>query len=282
MSLPKYEFTLQDVLQEKHISQDEITELRIWMPTVNLPVISDEMILTFIIACRRDIEGAKRALTAYFLCKNRSPEIFNDRDIDSEELSFTTNVIYHASMPVETDDECVVHMFKLNDTKYYNFHFNAVAKLCFMLVDISLNRKSPPSGLKVVIDAKGAGLMYLTRMKLKVLRKLLEYLQEAMPMNMKEIHVLNTILLVDKIIFMLKPFMKPELYKMLHLHPNNTNLEEFSQNYIPKKCLPSDYGGELPSFEELNKKTIERYRELKDFFESEERMRKEWSESINQ
>ncbi|XP_044763490.1 retinaldehyde-binding protein 1-like [Coccinella septempunctata] len=281
MALPKYAFTLSDVIKDKKVSQDEVTEVRLWMLTVSLPVVSDEMIATFVIACRRDVDNTKKALMNYFLCKKKSPEVFNDCDVDSEELKIATNTIYHASMPVRTDDDSVVHMFRLNDTSYKHFHFDPIAKLCFMLVDISLNTKSPPTGLKVVVDARGAGLMHLTRFKLGSMKRLIEYLQDAMPLNMKEIHVLNTIYLVDKILFMIKPFMKPELYKMLHLHPNNTNLEEFSKNHIPKKCLPCDYGGDLPSFQELNEKTIERYRELKEYYQDEESIRKSWETSLN-
>ncbi|XP_045467218.1 alpha-tocopherol transfer protein-like isoform X2 [Harmonia axyridis] len=257
MSLPKYTFTLNDVIRENKVSQEEVTEIRLWMVAVNLPVVSDEMIATFVIACKRDVENTKKAIMGYFISKNKSPEIFNSCDVDRDDLRLATNTI-------------------LNDTSYKNFHFDAVAKLAFMLVDITLNTKSPPSGLKVVIDAKGAGLMHLTRFKLNYLKRFIEYLQEGMPLNMREIHVINTIYLVDKILFMMKPFMKPELYKMLHLHPNNTNMEEFSKNHVPKKCLPSDYGGDLPSFAELNQVTIERYRELKEYYKDEESIRKKW------
>lgn len=58
-------------------------------------------------------------------------------------------------------------------------------------------------------------------------------------------------------------------------------MEQFSENHIPKKCLPIDYGGELPSFHELNEKTIERYRELKEFFKDEECLRKTYERSLN-
>lgn len=68
---------------------------------------------------------------------------------------FFIDFSHHISIPVRTDEDFVVHMFRLNDTSYKNFHIDAIAKLCFMLVDITLNAKTPPRGLKVVIDAKG-------------------------------------------------------------------------------------------------------------------------------
>ncbi|KAL3270859.1 hypothetical protein HHI36_021377 [Cryptolaemus montrouzieri] len=278
MSLPKFGFSARDIIQDKRVSQDEITEIRLWMLSVNLPVVSEETIVIYIVACKRDLDLTRRAIMAYYLCARKCPEIFDDRDVEQKDLRQAMDTVYHASIPVMTDDNCVVHIFKLNDTKYYNFHIDPVAKLCFMLPLISVNRKSLPNGLKVVIDAKGAGLFHLTRFKLKTMKMMIEYLQEGLPLHVKEIHVLNTMMMVDKLIFILKPFMKPELYNILHLHPNNTDLEEFSKNYIPKKCLPSDYGGDLCSFKELNEKTREQYGELREFFETEENIRREWAE----
>lgn len=42
---------------------------------------------------------------------------------------------------------------------------------------------------------------------------------------------------------------------------------------IPKECLPEDYEGDLPPTRQLHEATIQRMRELKPFFDAEERQR---------
>jgi hypothetical protein len=53
-------------------------------------------------------------------------------------------------------------------------------------------------------------------------------------------------------------------------------MEEFHREWIPASCLPEEYGGMLSSVEILNQKTIEQFRELKPFFETEEKLRNQY------
>lgn len=45
--------------------------------------------------------------------------------------------------------------------------------------------------------------------------------------------------------------------------------EDFYENSIPKKCLPSDYGGELESMKELHQKMWQKLEDLQQFFDDE-------------
>lgn len=48
------------------------------------------------------------------------------------------------------------------------------------------------------------------------------------------------------------------------------NFEDFYETTIPKESLPSDYGGDLESVEQLNKKNAEQLVELKEYFIAEQ------------
>lgn len=47
------------------------------------------------------------------------------------------------------------------------------------------------------------------------IKSFLQFVQEAIPIKLKAIHVLNSVYFVDKILAILKPFMKMELMKMV-------------------------------------------------------------------
>lgn len=48
------------------------------------------------------------------------------------------------------------------------------------------------------------------------------------------------------------------------------SLEEIHEKCIPPYCLPKEYGGELPTCDELNHQTVQQFCELKHFFDAEE------------
>lgn len=58
-----------------------------------------------------------------------------------------------SSIPVRTDENYVVHFFKLHDGNYKNFDLVSLMKLSYMLLDIT-QEKNLPRGLIVVIDTK--------------------------------------------------------------------------------------------------------------------------------
>lgn len=54
-------------------------------------------------------------------------------------------------------------------------------------------------------------------------------------------------------------------------------MNQFYKEWVPAACLPKEYGGELPPVEEMNKKMVQEFRELKPHFEAEEKLRKLYS-----
>ncbi|KAJ3652498.1 hypothetical protein Zmor_018456 [Zophobas morio] len=165
----------------------------------------------------------------------------------------------------------VIHFFKINDPNYQNFDWLLSMKLAFMLLDIS-QRTNPPSELVVIIDMKGVGFMHLTRFKIGAAKTFLEFLQEGMPLKIKMIHIINSNYIFDKILSIARMFIKSELMAMLKSYPADTDITQFQKEHIPASFLPKDYGGDLPSSLELNENTIQQFKELKVFFESEEKL----------
>ncbi|KAK9754271.1 CRAL/TRIO domain [Popillia japonica] len=153
-------------------------------------------------------------------------------------------------------------------------------KLLFMTIDAALH-EYPPTGLIILFDMKGVGLMHLTRIKLGCIKAFFEYCQDCLPVKLKTIHVLNSVYFLDKILAIIKPFIKKELYELIHFHPPNLNMEKFYRKYISKECLPSDYGGDLPNTRILHEMNTKRLGELKPFFDAEETFRTTYYNKLN-
>lgn len=65
---------------------------------------------------------------------------------------------------------------------------------------------------------------------------------------------------------------KSDILNRVHFHSTNLDYEKFSQEWIPKSCLPSDYGGDLESIEDLHNKHRKSLFKVRDYFLLTEKM----------
>ncbi|XP_060533912.1 retinaldehyde-binding protein 1-like isoform X2 [Cylas formicarius] len=268
--IPKHNFNAEDVVKTGRTSLYNIAEIRKWLTYMPaFPAVSDEQIVLFLLACNDSVEFTKSTITYYFKHRAVAPEFFSNRDVDGDELTFTLKVTKAAVMPNRTRDNMAVVICGLRDTSYSNFYVESQIKVTLMLVDL-ICRDNPANGFIFVINLKGVGIMHVTRLKLSVVKKFFQYLQEALPIQLKQIHILNTSFVFDRIISVLKPFMHKDLYDMIITHPANMNKDEFFKKHIPADCMPSDFYGSLPDLDTLSEHTRVQLRRMKEFFEDDE------------
>jgi len=145
--------------------------------------------------------------------------------------------------PDHNGNQIIFH--RLADSRPSQYMLNDGIKLLLMSIDGSLNMNGCSSGYIFLFDMHGAGIGHLTRLSINSIRKFLEYIQEGMPVRLKAIHILNVVWFMDKILALIRPFMKREFYEMVN-YPSiscsfpdsipETDLNEFFEifNYI--KC----------------------------------------------
>lgn len=201
--------------------------------------------------------------------KRKNVEHFTNRDPESPKIKqclANQDYFYLPSLP--TGELVVFH--RLSSSRSSDYVFDEAIKTFFMTIDSCLQKNGPRNGAVFLFDMKGVGLMHLTRVNISSIRKFFAYLQEGVPGKLSAIHVLNVVSFFDKIMTLIKPFMKAEVMKNLHLHSSSMDMEKFYTECIPKKCLPSDFGGDLESVEELHQKHCKEFTRLQSFFLAEE------------
>ncbi|KAJ8930565.1 hypothetical protein NQ314_016627 [Rhamnusium bicolor] len=83
-----------------------------------------------------------------------------------------------------------------------------------------------------------------------------------MPIRLKSLEFFNIVSFMDKLLALMKPFMKKELMNSLFLH---TDMESLNKR-IPKNLLPQDYGGSCESLSILHEKYKAVISDNADFF----------------
>jgi len=93
------------------------------------------------------------------------------------------------------------------------------------------------------MDFNGLGMKQVKGLTPSFSLRLLTFIQEAMPLRLKEVHFVNQPFLFNMVWQMFKPFVKDKLKKRMFFHGNKM---ESLHKHIDPEYLPEDYGGKLP------------------------------------
>ncbi|RZB41008.1 alpha-tocopherol transfer protein-like [Asbolus verrucosus] len=144
------------------------------------------------------------------------------------------------------------------------YNFVDSLKTFFMLADTRMICETEfHSGEIPIFDMEKYSLRHLTKVTLPILKKYMLYTQEAHPIKLKQIHVINIPSFLDRCLALLKPFMKSEVASMIHFHlPNSETLYD----YISKDVLPVEYGGNVGRLSEMKNEWIQKVNGKRDYF----------------
>ncbi|XP_026488961.2 clavesin-1-like [Vanessa tameamea] len=254
------------------INPSDIAVLRRWLKTQpHLPekYITDlDLILTYF-CCYRSSEVSKQVLDLHFTLRTLFTNLFHNRVVD-EKLLKTLNVVLVMPLQVRSyNNHYIVYHRLINyDTK--NFVFSDIIRAVLMLMDLRQYEDGTWPGFIILIDLNGVSLSHITKLDLQTVQQLLYYLQEAMLVKLKGLHFMNAPSYVDKLLMVIRPFLKKELMNQLCIHQVGSKTIE---KVMPIEALPKDAGGQYKTFEEAKKNTIEKVLANKDFFINENKKR---------
>lgn len=72
---------------------------------------------------------------------------------------------------------------------------------------------------------------------------------------------------MDKLLAMMRPFLKKDLLDMIHVHPT---MDTFLDKFVPKALMPNDYGGNLSTIAEIVGNTYAEVKANQQFYNEEE------------
>lgn len=228
--------------------------------------------LLFLNCCEGNIDETVEKLETYYEIKRSMPEFFANRDVKSETIQHCFDCLAYVALPV-TPDNCNLIVQRLRSTNPKDYMFEDAVKTYIMKAEEYSYNNGPRSGTIFLNDLRGATIWHLFRVSLSSISKGMKFLQEASPLNVKAIHIMNTVPFVNAIINMVKPFVWSEVMNKVHFHSSNIDFEQFYKEHIPKSNLPSDYGGDLESIEELHNKQREDFFKMRDYFLAEEKQK---------
>ncbi|CAH1367255.1 hypothetical protein MTP99_008507 [Tenebrio molitor] len=247
--------------KDSNLKEEDVQILEEWLKKQpHMPHLKKTQLMIALHSCYYRIEPTKIAIDNYFTVRTHCPDLFVA--LKENILRRTLSVVCAEVLPKRTPEDYAVLITKLIDTKTENFNCLHVLNVINMVISMYLQQNPIPSGGIAVFDMMGFSLAHLGKLNLMAIKQALYYVQECAPVRIKQIHIINVVPLTDKLMAILKPFLKRELYNMIQFHPTVETLYK----HVPKDCLPKDYNGGLSSCQQLQADNLKNLLENYDFF----------------
>ncbi|XP_030380712.1 alpha-tocopherol transfer protein [Scaptodrosophila lebanonensis] len=244
-----------------------VLELQVWLKThPQLPQnISPTLLRRFLHTTHGDIGGAQRLLELNYALRNKHSQIFIERDpldASSQQLLQVADLV---PLPGLTPENNKLLFYRLIDSDADKFNFTAGIKVFFMVADCRFALESDDrlsEGEIPIFDMAGYTLRHLTKTVLSSLRVYMKFVQEAHPVRLKEVHVLNCPSYLDKVLTVVKPFIKSDVFKLIHFHLPNADTP---YKHFPRAMLPTEYGGEAGRMADLKQQWMQQLADQREY-----------------
>ncbi|XP_053689387.1 alpha-tocopherol transfer protein-like [Sabethes cyaneus] len=253
------------------LHKQDVEELNHWArEQLHLPPISELQLIQFLFSNYYDMDAAKRTIEAYFTFRTNCKDFFRHRDVTLEPLKQSMDILALCALPESTTDGYRVLFAKIIDPDASKFSLAPILKLAFICADILLWEEGCNEGHVLIIDMNGLHLGHLPKLGIFTLKSFLYYIQEALPIRLKGVHLINAVPFIDTIMMMIKPFLKKELLQIFHIHQK----EETVYPFVPKHLLPKEYGGQAPSRVDMTRQLYGNAINCRNFLLQEDRLQK--------
>ncbi|XP_034238805.1 alpha-tocopherol transfer protein-like [Thrips palmi] len=249
----------------------DVANIRAWLekqPHLPADDIDDVVIERLLVRCKNSVVMAQCRLDDMYTVRSDLPEFYTDRDPLAPRLQQLFRVVGLCVMPRLTSDLHRVSLIRLRDTAVENFSVELLIKLTFMGQDVVI-REPPTMGDCLIFDARGYELAHASGASPLFIRKAVSHVRRTYPARVAGIHVLFPPVFAGRIINIVKSFLPDKIASRIYTHDSFDSLLE----HVPQDVLPSDYGGQERSSDELCELWQEKLVSYREYFLSTEKVR---------
>ncbi|KAK5638640.1 hypothetical protein RI129_012935 [Pyrocoelia pectoralis] len=263
----KYSSVDLEYQKRMELRREDVQMIKEWLgKQPHLPEMEEFEIITILLSCNYSVELTKVTIDNYYTLKSLTPEIFRKRDLKT--WVNTLDAVICIPLSTLTPEGYQVVYARLQSLDPNKYVLVDTLKCGEIIIKMKIYEKGAVDGLVFVFDMTGFSLTHIAQLPVMTIRKLIVYMQEACPLKLISLHVINGGARVDKLMTIMRPFIKKELLEMIHIH---SNYVETLFNYMPRECMPKDVGGLLGSVQEMQEKVKETVLNNMDFIEEDEK-----------
>ncbi|XP_041979876.1 clavesin-1-like [Aricia agestis] len=247
--------------------QAKLQEIKDWIATQpHLRARTDDQWLTaFLRGCKFKVDQAKKKIDLYYSVRSTNPEIYTMKHNDpklKQALDLGSAIILQKLKEPAAPRPYLLRLGSYNSKEWHIYDIMTAAnfqlQVCFMEDD-----NLSVAGLTTIIDVRNTHLSHYLQITFKTLRCLLRAYQEAMPIRIKDTHIIGSFYLFEAIMNIAKRFLSNKINKRIMVHSNMESLYK----HLPKEILPAELGGTGSTLQENIDYWKHKFDDYRDFFE---------------
>lgn len=204
----------------------------------------DDFLLIFLRPCKFYAKSAYELMKRVAEFKEKNASLFNNLLPEDEKQAFLENNVVNV---LKGRDQKNRRVLIVNSGKSWDpskVSSDQILRLFYLIHEVAmLEPETQIYGTVVIMDFDGLSMKQVVGLSPSFSMKLLNFIQDAMPLRLKEVHIVKQPFLFNMVWQMFKPFVREKLKKRMFFHGSKMSS---LHAYLEPSHLPKNYGGDLP------------------------------------
>ncbi|SPP85483.1 alpha-tocopherol transfer protein-like isoform X2 [Drosophila guanche] len=206
------------------------------------PKDNQEWFIRFLRPCKYYPDSARDLIKRYYSFKVKHSDVYNNLKPSGEANIFQSNIL----TVFPNRDQCGRRVLVLElgkRWKHKQVSLDEVFKGAVIFLEAAmLEPETQIHGAVVIFDMDGLSLQQTWQFTPPFAKRIVDWLQDAVPLRIKAIHIVNQPKIFNVVFALFKPFLREKLRGRIIFHGTD---RDSLHKYMSPKCLPPAYGGIL-------------------------------------
>uniref|UniRef100_V5GKY7 Clavesin-1 n=1 Tax=Anoplophora glabripennis TaxID=217634 RepID=V5GKY7_ANOGL len=239
------EIARKELRETPDVKREAVIELRDLLKEekdLHVPLDNDIWLVRFLRPCKFYPESARDLIKRYYQFKVKHADMYDGLLPSRERNIFQQNIL--TVQPNRDQLGRRILVIELGKKwKTSEVTLDEVFKGCVLFLEAAmLEPETQVCGAIVVFDMDGLSLAQTTKFTPSFAKRIVDWLQDSVPLRIKNIHIVNQPYIFKMVFALFKPFLKEKLRNRIIFHGSD---RKSLHQYISPKCLPDCYGGTL-------------------------------------
>ncbi|XP_019885211.1 alpha-tocopherol transfer protein-like isoform X2 [Camponotus floridanus] len=206
------------------------------------PLDNEPWLIRFLRPCKYYPESSLKLIKHYYNFKVKHANFYDNLKPSREKNVFDHNVL--TVLPIRDQHGRRILILELGKKwKHNKCSLDEVFKGCVLYLEAALLEPSTQiAGGIVIFDMDGLTLQQTWQFTPPFAKRIVDLLQEAVPLRVKNLHIVNQPYVFNMVFALFKPFLGEKLKSRIIFHGSD---RKSLHKYISPKYLPSQYGGTM-------------------------------------
>ncbi|CAG9864379.1 unnamed protein product [Phyllotreta striolata] len=207
----------------------------------------DEVLTMFLRPCKWYAKSAHELMTRIAKFKVDNARLVENLMPEDEKIAFTEHNVVNVLTNLDHKGRRILLVNAGATWDPSKVNSDQIFRLFYIIHMLALLEESSQiNGVVVIMDYEGMGFSQVKGLGPSFANLLLTFIQQAMPLRLKEVHMVKEPMVFNMVWTLFKPLLKDKLRKRIIFHGKKMSS---LHKYIPASHLPKNYGGDLPEID---------------------------------